>query len=99
MNILPLGSVVRLKEGTQKVMVITRAPLYNNEGTIGYFDYAGCLYPQGQTGQTTFFFNQEDIEQIFFKGYVDEEEEKFIEMYKSQIANIKYPKLKIKKEE
>ena len=33
------------------------------------------------------------------KGYVDEEEGRFIEMYKSQIANIKSPKLKIKKEE
>ncbi len=36
-------------------MVITRAPIYNNEGTIGYFDYAGCLYPQGQTGYNNGF--------------------------------------------
>ena len=32
MNVLPLGSVIRLKDGEQKIMIISRVPLYNNEG-------------------------------------------------------------------
>ena len=44
-NLLPLGSVVRLNKGELKIMIISRLPLYNNEGTIGYFDYAACVYP------------------------------------------------------
>lgn len=50
-KLLPLGSVVKLKNGEQKIMIISRLPLYNNEGTIGYFDYGACLYPNGQVDQ------------------------------------------------
>lgn len=95
MNPLPLGSVVKLKEGTVKLMIISRVPLYNDKGNIGYFDYAGCAYPIGQTGQQTFFFNNEDIEEIFYQGYSDEEEEKYQAIYKKEIEHIKYPKLSI----
>lgn len=96
MNVLPIGSVIRLKDGEQKIMIISRAPLYNNEGTIGYFDYAGCLYPQGQNSQMTYFFNHEDIEEIYFTGYVDEMEKEFLKQYELQKDKIKYPKLKLK---
>ena len=60
-NLLPLGSVVRLNKGELKIMIISRLPLYNNEGTIGYFDYAACVYPTGQADQQLHFFNEEDI--------------------------------------
>lgn len=95
MNVLPLGSVVRLKEGERKLMIISRAPLYNDRGTIGYFDYAGCLHPVGQNGQQTFFFNKEDIEEIFFEGYIDEQEEKYQEIYGKEMKKVTYPKLSI----
>ncbi|WP_210469933.1 DUF4176 domain-containing protein [Sporosarcina sp. 6E9] len=42
-------------------------PLYNNGGTIGYFDYGACLYPNGQVDQKTFFFNEADIEDILIE--------------------------------
>ena len=44
---LPLGSVVILKGGVQKVVVIARGLLSVATGKEGYFDYGGCLYPQG----------------------------------------------------
>ena len=73
---------------------------YKTKGrnTIGYFDYAGCLYPQGQNSQMTYFFNHEDIEEIYFTGYVDEMEKEFLEQYELQKDKIKYPKLKIKED-
>src|SRR5690625_3633255 len=46
-------------------------PLFNNKGTIGYFDYGSCLFPNGQVDQKTYFFNSFDIEKIFFEGYVE----------------------------
>ncbi|HLR62762.1 MAG TPA: DUF4176 domain-containing protein [Lentibacillus sp.] len=48
MDILPIGSVVRLKNGDLKLMILTRAPLYNQKGVIGYFDYSACIYPTGK---------------------------------------------------
>lgn len=95
MNILPLGSVVLLKNGKRKLMITSRVPLYNNKGNIGYFDYAGCLHPVGQNGQQTFFFNEDDIEEIFFQGYVDEEEEKYQAIFKEKMKEVSYPKLSI----
>lgn len=92
-KLLPLGSVVKLKNGEQKIMIISRLPLYNNEGTIGYFDYGACLYPNGQLDQQMYFFNESDIDTVYFEGYVDEAEELFQKKYREEIENIKYPKL------
>ena len=38
----------------------------------------------------------EDIEEIYFTGYVDEMEKEFLKQYELQKDKIKYPKLKIK---
>ncbi len=37
-NLLPISTVVSFHNGTIDVMIIGRFPLYNQEGTIGYFD-------------------------------------------------------------
>ncbi|AXQ79531.1 DUF4176 domain-containing protein [Streptococcus chenjunshii] len=94
-TLLPLGSVVRLHHGKQKVMITTRFPLYNNQGTIGYFDYAGCLYPAGNTNNQAYFFNHENIAETYFTGYIDEQEEQLQERFKNQADKINYPRLTI----
>lgn len=98
-RILPIGSVIKLKRGDQKLMIISRTPLYNNQGTIGYFDYSGCIYPVGQIEQQMYFFNEEDIEEIYFEGYRDESEEEFCNLYRKNIKNVKYPKLQLRFED
>ncbi len=94
-NILPIGSVVRLNNGTQKIMIINRGALFNHEGTIGYFDYSACLYPYGQTEQSVYFFNEEDIAEVYFVGYKDESEKTFCEEYQDKITQTPYPKFKL----
>ena len=89
------GSVVRLKNGEVKLMIISRAPLHNQEGVIGYFDYSACIYPNGQTDQQVNFFNHENIDEIYFKGYVDEQEELFQEQYDEKIESVPYPKFNV----
>lgn len=93
MKILPIGSVIRLtRENEQLLMVTSRFPLYNRQGEIGYFDYAGCLYPQGQTSQENFFFNNEDIEKVLFEGFINETEKDLQVRIHEEIKNITYPK-------
>ena len=76
-----------------------RGALYNNEGTIGYFEYSGCLYPIGQTDQQTLFFNKEDIEQVIFTGYTDNDETEFVKVLKESILSTNYPKLHLEFED
>lgn len=95
MSILSIGSVVRLNDGERKLMILNRAPLHNDNGTIGYFDYSACLFPEGLIDQQVYFFNTEDIAEVCFEGYVDENEENFRTVYNKKVMNITYPKLKV----
>lgn len=99
MNLLSIGTVVRLKKGERKLMITSRTPLANENGIVGYFDYGACLYPDGQIDQKAYFFNKEDIEEICFEGYCDSVEEEYRKRYEKAIKNIKYPKLKIQRDE
>lgn len=76
-------------------MIIGRFPLYNQEGTIGYFDYVACLYPTGAANEELLYFNQENIEKVIFEGYHSEKEDELQELFKNQKDSIKYPKLKV----
>lgn len=96
-KILPIGSIVSLLDSSQKIMIINRAPLYNQMGKIGYFDYSACIYPTGQTDSHVYFFNEEDIDKIYFEGYSDESEIKFRKVYEQTIAKTDYPKLHIER--
>ncbi|MEN1967638.1 DUF4176 domain-containing protein [Lentibacillus sp. N15] len=95
MEILPIGSVVRLKNGEVKLMILNRAPLYNKDGVIGYFDYSACVYPAGKVEEQVYFFNDENIEEVYFEGYKDEQEELFQSQYEDKIKNVNYPKFSL----
>ena len=41
---LPLGSIVILKGGVQKVVIIARGLVTAVTVPAGFFDYGGCLY-------------------------------------------------------
>ncbi len=71
-NYLPLGSVVLLNNGVQKVMIIGRALNVNRGGKEFYFDYGGVLHPQGLINNEMAYFNHEDVNTVYFTGYNDE---------------------------
>lgn len=72
---LPIGSVVMLKNGEEKLMITGRKPIVENIHSENvYMDYMACLYPVGMVNEEMYFFNEEDIETIFFKGYKEDAE-------------------------
>ncbi|MBQ9935576.1 MAG: DUF4176 domain-containing protein [Lachnospiraceae bacterium] len=73
---LPIGTVVKLKNEKEKVMVVSRVASLSIKERNFYFDYVGCLYPSGVIGKRTINFNAEDIEEVLFEGYKCEDEEK-----------------------
>ncbi|MBP3840623.1 MAG: DUF4176 domain-containing protein [Bacilli bacterium] len=85
---LPVGSVVLLKGGTKRIMVTGFCSVDNNDQEKMY-DYTGCLYPEGIINSNEIcLFDNNQIEQVFFKGYVDEEETKFKEDLNKTLANM-----------
>lgn len=72
-DFLPLGSIVIIKGSTKKVMIITRGIALSQEGGLRYYDYGGCLYPEGLVGDAVLYFNHEGIQKVVFEGYLDED--------------------------
>ncbi|MBR4618613.1 MAG: DUF4176 domain-containing protein [Bacilli bacterium] len=74
---LPVGSVVLLKGGTKRVMITGFCSVDNNDKNKMY-DYTGCLYPEGIINSNEIcLFDNDQIENVYFKGFEDEEEKSF----------------------
>jgi len=99
-KLLPIGSIVYLKQGRQKLMILNRSPQAKKDDQLVRFDYSATLYPMGIIPNQITFFNSEDIDKVVFEGYVDEDEERFQETYQKWLEadgkNI--PKGKISKD-
>lgn len=77
-ELLPLGSVVLLKEARKKVIIMGVMQLKHNESGYRIYDYLGVAYPEGYLGkESSFLFNHDSIQNVVFRGYVDEERDKF----------------------
>lgn len=75
-DLLPIGSVVVLKKGTKKLMIIGRLQL--NVKTKKLYDYAGCLWPEGYMDKEhSYVFNNDDIDRLYYLGMQDIEEFNF----------------------
>lgn len=76
-EILPIGSVVLLDGGTKKVMITGFCSISAEDRTKVY-DYSGCMYPEGfLDSNQVCLFNHEQIKEIFFLGYENDEEKEF----------------------
>lgn len=70
---LPIGSIVLLKGGTKRAMIVGRVQRQLENDKI--WDYSACLYPEGIINPNELFlFNNEDIDRLFFIGMQDSEE-------------------------
>lgn len=77
-ELLPIGSIVLLKDGTKKLMVFGIRQTDVKSGRE--YDYSGVLYPEGNLGNKTWFlFDDENIAEVSFRGYEDEERKDFLE--------------------
>lgn len=77
-ELLPIGSIVLLEEGTKKLMIFGIRQIDAKSGRE--YDYSGVLYPEGNLGNKTWFlFDDENIAEICFRGYEDEERRDFLE--------------------
>lgn len=81
-RLIPLGSIVTLKGGSKKIMIIGR--YQKAKDSQKDYDYAAVYYPEGMIDNQQFFlFQHQDIETIYFVGYQDLEEVDFL----NKVAN------------
>jgi hypothetical protein len=93
-DLLPIGSVVLLKGGAKKLMIIGIKQVKTDEVTneTQEFDYISVLYPEGFLGaEGNFLFNHADVNDVVFTGYQNPERADFIsfleETFKSSLNN------------
>lgn len=70
---LPLGSVVLLEGGTQRLIIVGRGLNVQSAGKTLYFDYGAALYPQGLVNDQLAYFNHDAVSRVFFEGYRDDD--------------------------
>ena len=90
-KLLLLGSIVLLKEGRQKLIIVGRGAIYTDQetGEDKFAAYMSAVYPMSMNPETTIFFQNKNIDKVIFKGYSDEEEEeRFLEIYREWKENI-----------
>lgn len=85
-RLLPVGSVLKLNVESNKKWMIFARLVKEKEQDQFMWDYCACLVPQGfQEQEKLRFFNHDEIQQLLFIGYQDEEELQ----YSAALADIK----------
>ena len=89
---LPLGSIVQLKGGVKKIMIIARGAFAVVKGEKRYFD------PEGVIGDALLYFQHKDIQKIVYRGYEDEDEKLMQENIKNNLSVLQEQLLKKEQE-
>ena len=90
-DFLPLGSVVYLKDGTKKVLIIARGLIAKNGDGVVFFDYGGVMFPEGLQDDKMAYFQHDAISKVVFRGFTDPDDEATVEKINAYIE--KHPEL------
>lgn len=86
-KILPLGSIVYLRDGNKKVIIIARGLIAKNGDGKIYFDYGGVPYPEGLIDDKMAYFQHDAVAKVVFEGYSDLDDEATIEKINLFVEN------------
>ncbi len=85
-ELLPVGSVIRLKKGTKNLIIIGIKPRELTTGET--YDYLTVPYPEGYINKETVFYAMHNkIDEVIFKGYSNKEREDFISKLEDYYKN------------
>ncbi|MBQ3423104.1 MAG: DUF4176 domain-containing protein, partial [Romboutsia sp.] len=86
---LPIGTVCLLKGGSKKIM-ITGYLIKSIEHPNNTYDYSGCMYPEGIiSSRESIVFNHDQINEIVYKGFDQEEYKEFNDKVKKLLEKEK----------
>lgn len=86
-TLLPIGSVVMLKDAQKALMIFGIRQTDSASGKE--YDYVGVLYPEGNMGEEIrFMFDHDNIAEVIFTGYDDEERKSFLEKLNDYLTHM-----------
>lgn len=87
-ELLPLGTIVTLKNGTKKIMIVGRLQKQKENGKV--YDYAACLWPEGMIDSQHFYlFDHEQIHILYYIGMQSSEEFQFRFVLEDEMKKLK----------
>ncbi len=85
---LPIGSIVKLKGIGRKIMIFGYDQ-HNRSKPNMNFEYIGVVYPEGHIDSKLHLgFNHNDIVEVVYEGYQDEERQDFVNIMNSVKENL-----------
>lgn len=89
-ELLPIGSIVILKDAKKKIMIIGIMQIKRmSDGSNVAYDYLGVPYPEGYIGKEAgLLFNHDKIQEVIFKGYSNEDREIFVTLIQKVMDKI-----------
>lgn len=94
---LPLGSIVVIKGGVKKFMIVARGLGVNVGEKSSYFDYGACMYPEGMMDDKMMYFQHEDITKTVFEGFSDEDDRLMVDDINEALSKTDMEKADVKK--
>ena len=88
-ELLPIGTIVLLKNNDKKMMITgLLQTLTEMDDTVKEYDYLAVPYPEGYVDKRLqFLFNQEDIADIHYMGYIDVDYQDLMEKIGTELDN------------
>ena len=91
-QVLPVGTVVLLKGGMKRLMIMGYQQS-NTENLARVYDYVGCEYPEGFIKvEDLVMFDHQDIEHIFALGLQNEEQVEFRNALENELIRLNLKK-------
>lgn len=77
-KLLPIGTVVSLKNAKTKLMIMSNRISVSRNGNEKIYDYLACDANEGITSKQSYLLlNGDQIDQIVYMGYTDDEWENY----------------------
>lgn len=77
---LPLGTIVYLRSGMKKMIIITRGVVIANNDEVEFYDYGAVPYPEGIQSDQILYFQHDWIKKVVFTGYSDQDDEMAVDI-------------------
>jgi len=80
-ELLPLGSVIYLEEGSIPLVIAAVGPFVENpdgKDKLYYYDYTGVPCPGGAIGDDIYYFQHENVAEVIQEGYKSESHERYL---------------------